>query len=152
MDWNKKKDIAIVYDTTHKDHIYIAGVSDSQYLNEKLNIWAYLSIQLPRRYEYCNSHSKDYLAICDESIDWRHLRNTKGIPKLVLTLKPICSIYLTSYEFPNYVHCWLTGKHDSHFSQRIIYGEGGITWKKKSSTLDRIRAPKAASSRIVYAR
>jgi len=34
----KKKDIAIVYDTTHKDHIYIAGVSESQYLNEKLNI------------------------------------------------------------------------------------------------------------------
>jgi len=92
MDWNKKKDIAIVYDTTHKDHIYIAGVSESQYLNEKLNIWAYLSIQLPRRYEFCNSHSKDYLTVCDESIDWRHLTNKKGIPKLVSTLKPICSI------------------------------------------------------------
>jgi hypothetical protein len=34
-----------------------------------------------------------------------------------------------------------------------MYGEeGGITGKKKSSTLDRVRAPKATSSRIIYAR
>jgi len=62
------------------------------YYTQRSNIWAYLSIQLPRRYEFCNSHSKDYLTVCDESIDWRHLTNKKGIPKLVSTLKTICSI------------------------------------------------------------